>query len=341
MSDDKNSTLRDVAKRAGVSRMTVSRVLNTPSRVKADTIEKVNLAIQELKYEPNIFARGLARGKSMTIAVAYHNPSAGYLSEVLVGALATCRELGHQLFLEDLSDIENLAAGPLLASRFEQQGWDGLLLTPPLSSNTRLLERVHNAGLRTVLLGRQQAQMGFSSVSFDDEIAAYKMTAYLIDHGHQDIAFIRGTKRDPQSARRENGYLKALAAFDLPKNSSRIVQGDFSFKSGMEQGHRLLSLATPPTAIFAANDDMAAGVISAAHRLSVDVPGKVSVVGFDDTEIASAIWPTITTVRQPIADIAAQAVQTLHDQRDMPSAEVTLISDVQIVERMSVAPRKA
>lgn len=317
--------------------MTVSRVLNHPELVKKATIDKIEKAIDELNYRPNILARGLAGGNSRVIGVVYHNPSSGYLSEILVGAMTACRDLGHQLLLEDLSDIEGAVDPAMVIKRLQKMGLDGLLLTPPLSSNSALIESLKQAEIPTILVGRQNLQQNFSCVSFDDTAAAFAMTEYLIKQGHSEIGFIAGSKNLSFSARRKDGFLQAMKHHNLVVNERFIEEGNYTFKSGMEAGGRLLDEAIRPTAIFASNDDMAAGVIAAAHSRSIAIPAQISIVGFDDTEVASAIWPSLTTVRQPILEIAQSAVQMLNDGG---TGVATLIDTISIIERESFASIK-
>ncbi|MCI4645237.1 MAG: LacI family DNA-binding transcriptional regulator [Hyphomonadaceae bacterium] len=339
MSKRQNATIKEVAEQAGVSQMTVSRVLNQRSLVKETTRLKVEAAIEALNYRPNMLARGLAGGKSMLIGLVYFNPSSGYLSELLVGALQTCRELGHHLMLEDLSEIEDGTDTSEIAMRLRKIGLDGLILTPPLSANKALIKLMHDAGVPTVLVSHEDPSGQFSSVVFDDTAAAHSMTEYLIACGHKRIGFITGPDQHPSSLSRKEGFERAMGEHDLEIDTSLVVEGDFTFRSGMEWAEQLLNKRVPPTAIFASNDDMAAGVIAAAHRRALKVPLDLSVVGFDDTAISAAIWPRLTTVRQPISEIARRAVKLLSDG-NKAEAEVAVKADyittVDIVERESV-----
>lgn len=325
---------------AGVSLMTVSRVLNKRDLVKAGTIEKVEEAVEKLNYRPNILARSLAGGNSLVIGIVYHNPSSGYLSEVLVGAMTACRELGHQLVLEDLSNSCDAVDPDAVTHRLQKMGLDALLLTPPLSANVALVKKLSEASIPTILVGRQNPQHGFSCVSFNDEAAAFAMTEFLIRRGHKHIGFISGPEEQPFSGRRKDGFMNAMREHGIMVDESIIKQGDLTFKSGMEAGGALLDLSKRPSAIFASNDDMAAGAIAAAHSRSIAIPAQISIVGFDDTEVASAIWPALTTVRQPISLIASRAVQLMHENSLIEvnqSPSRAIIDRVEIIERESVA----
>jgi len=178
-------------------------------------------------------------------------------------------------------------------------------------------------------------------VAIDDVAAARDMTEYLIAAGHKRIGFIIGAEHHVAAERRLEGFRAAMKAHRLPVPKTAVVQGRFTYRSGMEAAEELLSVNPRPTAIFASNDDMAAGVIATAQRLGLHVPEDLSVVGFDDTAIATTIWPQLTTVRQPISTMAETAVDllaTYANQPDPASAGRAQLLDVEIVERATVAP---
>ena len=332
-------TIKEVAEKAGVSQMTVSRVLNKQKLVKESTREKVEAAISALNYRPNLMARGLAGGRSKLIGLAYYNPSPSYLSALLVSALKHCRDLGHHLVIEDLADIENDHDTSAIVERLNTIRLDGLILAPPLSSNRALLSLIKDLGLPTVLLGNRSSIESHSTVIFDDTAAAHRMTDLLVSRGHERIGFISGPIDHPSSGKRQEGYCQALDERGLPVDDALIFQGDFTFRSGMALADKLLDLKQPPTAIFASNDDMAAGVIAAAQRRAIQIPSELSIVGFDDTAIAAAIWPRLTTLHQPIAEMAQAAVEIISQvtSSDWNGQPVHLINDnIQIIERESL-----
>lgn len=334
-------TIKEVAEKAGVSQMTVSRVLNKQKLVKASTRERVEAAIAALNYRPNLMARGLAGGKSKLIGLAYYNPSPSYLSALLVSALKRCRDLGHHLVIEDLADIDDDADTSAIAKRLSTIRLDGLILAPPLSSNKVLVSLIRDLGLPTVLMGNADAGDQQSTVVFNDAVAGHKMTDLLIESGHKRIGFISGPATHPDSKQREEGYKEALRQHGLKVDPALICEGDFTFRSGMAHGDKLLDLDEPPTAIFAANDDMAAGVVAAAQRRSIQVPGQLSIVGFDDTAIAAAIWPRLTTLHQPIAEMAEAAVDIVSEvtSGEWDGHPIHVVNDtIQIIERESLAP---
>lgn len=306
-----HATIKEVAELAGVSQMTVSRVLNRRETVKESTRVKVEEAIRELNYRPNLLARGLAGGKSLFIGLIFHNPSNTYLGELLVGALQACRDEGHHLVIEDFTSEDIREHGPKFVERLGGAGLDGVIVAPPISEDDDILDALTAAQIVTVLIAPKDVSATDISVSIDDAQAAEEMTQHIIEQGHRRIGFIRGPDNQSSSRRRFRGFKAAMARNGLTVEDGWIAQGDYTYRSGMLAAESILGLADKPTAIFASNDDMAAGVVSSAQRLGIKVPDDLSVVGFDDTMFATAIWPQLTTVRQPIADMAAESVHLL------------------------------
>lgn len=337
-----HATIREVAELAGVSQMTVSRVLNRRESVKTSTRERVDQAIQALNYRPNLMARRLAGGKSLFIGLIFDNPSNNYLGELLVGALNRCREAGHHLVIEDFSASSNEKDIDALIERLGSAGLDGMIVTPPVSEDEFILGQLRAAGLMPVLIAPRETPQDGVSVAIDDVEAADQVTQYLIDRGHQRIAFVAGPTAHSSARRRHMGFTRAMTRSGLETNDALFARGDYTYRGGMVVGEKFFSLDDPPTAVFASNDDMAAGVIAAAQRCGMRVPDDVSIVGFDDTAIASAMWPQLTTVRQPIAEMGYQAVDLLAKflgTDEDRNAEPNIVLDVSIVERGTVRRR--
>ena len=290
--------------------MTVSRVLSGSSNVSADRRAAVEQAIAQLDYSPNIAARRLAGGGGLRIGLLYSNPSASYLSEFLVGGLDQAQRRDVQLLVEkcDSGESELHAASHLLKS-----GVDGLILPPPLCNSRPLLDFIRAENIPAVDVASGLPIEGMASISIDDFAAARTVTEHLLSLGHRRIGFIIGSQTQTASARRRDGYVAALATAGIDPDPQLFAQGDFSYRSGLEAAERLLSLPEPPTAIFASNDDMAAATIAVAHRRGLNVPGVLSVCGFDDTPLATTIWPELTTLRQPVAEMACAAIDLLAD----------------------------
>ncbi|MBB5685348.1 LacI family DNA-binding transcriptional regulator [Sphingobium boeckii] len=303
-------TLSDVARAAGVSPMTVSRVINRDGNVRAATQHKVEAAIAALKYAPNTAARSLASGAQTRIALIYGNPSSAYLSEVLVGCLTEASRSDVQLVLERCDTSQDHAD---IIRRIVEWKVDGVILPPPFCDAGDIVAALLQADMPTAVLATGVPAPGTFALSIDDSAAARAMTDYLIALGHKRIGFIVGHPNQTASAKRLAGYRQAIAAAGLPDDPMLIAAGDFSYRSGLAAADRLLALPERPSAIFASNDDMAAAVIAAAHRLHLDIPAQLTVCGFDDTALATTISPELTTVRQPIAQMAQAAVAMLAD----------------------------
>ena len=301
-------TMADVAKLAGVSPMTVSRVMNGKGLVRESTRRKVAEAVAALNYTPNQEARNLAGSKPIRVGFLYSNPSAGYLSEFLVGLLSQSGLNNVQLFVEkcEAGQHEEEQTRHLIGN-----GLDGIILPPPLCDSEAVIACVAEAGIPAVVVACGLPDERVGSVSIDDRKAAYEMTRHLIALGHQRIGFVVGHPNQTASAKRLEGYRAAIEEKGADKSEELVVPGLFTYRSGLDAAELLLALDERPTAIFASNDDMAAAAVAVAHRLGLDVPGDLTVTGFDDTALATTIWPELTTVRQPIAEMAREAVQSL------------------------------
>jgi LacI family transcriptional regulator len=318
-------TILDVAKRADVAIKTVSRVLNNEANVKENTRARVLRAIKELNYAPSLAARGLAGTKSFLVGLLYDNPSPYYMNSVQVGALQRCRDAGFHLLVE-FCDADTKGSAQRVHSLITQTRLDGVLLTPPVSDNTTVRNVLNRDGIAHVVISPPTLEHGVSSVHMDDRRAAFDMVEHLISLGHSKIGFIKGHPQHGAAKVRLNGYTDALRAHGIEYNPALVVQGLFSFESGYQSAQQLLTGSSRPTAIFAANDDMAAGAIAAAHELGISVPDKLSVCGFDDTPVATITWPALTTIRQPIVEMAAGAADLLLAQIRAGSKEPKTIS---------------
>ncbi|MGR4864768.1 LacI family DNA-binding transcriptional regulator [Caulobacter sp. LARHSG274] len=300
----------DVAAQAGVSPMTVSRVINGRTGVGSEARAAVAEAIQVLGYTPNVAARSLVTSVELRIGVIYSNPSAAFMSDFLTGVYEEASARGAHLILlrggqggrsPDVAALKSLIAS----------GVSGVILAPPLGESPAVLQVLRKARLPMAAVGAYDVE-GAICVRIDDRRAAYEMTRELIDLGHRRLGFILGNPDQAASAERLAGFYAAVR--EAEGVVTAIAQGDFSFSSGLAAAEQLLDAASPPTAIFASNDDMAAAVVSVAHRRHLDVPGELTVVGFDDTPAAVTLWPPLTTVHQPVRKLAAEALGLLAAQ---------------------------
>jgi LacI family transcriptional regulator len=333
-------TISDVARLAGVSPMTVSRVVNGEVNVRERTRDAVNLAIRELGYFPNKAARSLASANPVRIGLLYTNPSSAYLSAMLLGVLEQARQSDTQVVVVEC-DIGSDAIDAI--QKLMKDGVDGVLLAPPLSDSTSALKLLRQYATPAVTIGTQRIEENIPSVSIDDHRAAYAMTQHIIALGHRRIGFIIGSPEQLASELRLAGFRAAMHDAGLEVADEWIVQGQFSYRSGLDAAEQLLALDPLPTAIFASNDDMAAATVATAHRHRINVPGDLTVCGFDDTLLATTIWPEITTICQPIADMSHAAIELLDKsircKRSGTSNESEhLTLDFQLIRRQSDGP---
>ena len=303
------ATIYDVADHAGVSKTTVSRVLNGEANVRPATRAIVLKAVKELQFLPNRAARSLASHVEARVGLLYNNPSAAYFSEFLIGALDGSGRSGAQLVV-DKCEIGNVAASSDAVRKLVKGGVNGMVLTAPLCEAMELIEELTQAGISIVAVATGYFRSNVACVGIDDFGAAFEMTNYLIGLGHKRIGFVKGHPSHTSGVQRALGFEAALRAAGSKVEKPMIAQGYYSYRSGLEAGEQLLSGRKLPTAIFACNDDMASGVMAVAHRKNLSIPHDLSVVGFDDT-IAGAVWPALTTVRQPISDIGAMAIDVI------------------------------
>jgi LacI family transcriptional regulator len=332
-------TIADVAREAGFSPMTVSRVINGEKNVRQSTREAVLETIAKLNYSPNLAARSLAGAEQIRIGLLYSNPSAAYLSRFLVGSLEQARMSHVQLVIEKCDDTEDQeqAVRDLIAG-----GVDGLILSPPLCDSESLLKVIENSGTLVVIVANWCPPGNISVVRIDDVEAAADMTRHIIGLGHRRIGFIMGSPAHKACGERLSGFHRAMAEAGLAIEDDLIVAGQFTYQSGFKAAEALLDLPHPPTAIFASNDDMAAATITVAHRRRLDVPRDLTVCGFDDTDFAQSIWPELTTIHQPIAAMSRAAVELLvgkirarRSGKDEASRQILL--DYTLVQRDSDA----
>lgn len=299
-------TIRTVAELAGVSPMSVSNVLNNTHKVRESTRQAVMEAVKALNYSPDPAAKSLAGTGSTRIGLLYRNIENAFLSSILLGSLETTNRMGAQLLLQPL-DVGDAADIEARIALLLNNGAHAILIAPPYCEVANLRGLTHDLDVPVIALSPGDDLPGEYSIRIDDFAAARDMTRHLIAAGHREIGFIRAAEHHMISKTRRDGYIAALEEAGLPVRPELIFDGDMSYESGLRGAEHLLSLERRPSAIFASNDDMAAAVISLAHRRGLDVPRDLSVAGFDDTPISVKIWPTLTTVRHPGARIASEA----------------------------------
>ena len=319
--------------------MTVSRALSGDAHVEAATRQRVQAAVKELGYSPNVAARNLARAASLHIGLLYNNPSAAYLNELLVGVLEQSSQAGSQIVLEKCGARNERTA----IERLLRDGVGGIILPPPLSDSNIALEALRSSKVPFISVATGRTEDAGLSVRIDDHEAAAAMTRHLLTLGHRDIGFIVGAPNQTVSAQRQAGFELALREAGVPVRPEWVKQGSFTYRSGLVAAEQILDSAAHPTAIFASNDDMAAAAIAVAHKVHLDVPKDLTIVGFDDTPLATTIWPALTTVRQPVAAMARKAVELLLEEIRLRRLGETLgtvqhVMNFALVKRESSAP---
>jgi LacI family transcriptional regulator len=261
-----------------------------------------------------------ARVGTMGIGLLYSNPSSAYLNTFLVGAMDRCSQTGGQLILERCDDLRSQRAA---IAKLIANGADGILVPPPLCDSKSALKQLDQIGIPSVAIATGRPVATMSAVRIDDYAGARDMMRYLMSLGHKDIAFIQGDPKHTPAQSRYKAYLDAMEEAGLPVKPERVAPGLFTYRSGLEAARQLLGKKSKPTAIFAANDDMAAAAVAVAHGMHLDVPKDVTICGFDDTPVATTVWPELTTIHQPIEDMARAAVDLIVEQiRNRRAGEV-------------------
>lgn len=337
-------TINDVARHAGVSKKTVSRVINRSPLLSAQTRERVETAIHELGFVPNPQARALALRRNFLIVLLHDNPNAQTVLNFQRGVLDAIADSDVALVVQpvDRQSPDMLAD---VRKFLERQRPLGAMLLPPISENDALAALCAELGVRHVRVGSAVLDTPDHAVASDDRAVVAQACRHLIDLGHRRIGFVRGPAGFRSAQERERGFLDAMHDANLSPADELSVEGNYRFESGIQAGEHLLDRADRPTAILASNDEMAAGVLHVAHRLGIAVPAQLSVIGFDDSPTASHIWPPLSTVRWPITDMGSVAARKLvadflPDPPD-PGQELPTVIGSTFIPRASVGPAAA
>jgi LacI family transcriptional regulator len=345
----REATIKDVAREAGVSAMTVSRVINGKSNVRPATAERIEQAIKKVNYRPNVGARLLSGKKTYQFLMLYNNPNVGWMGELLIGMMNTCRRIGYHLEIEGIGNFEGEVEDPGLdtdsiAQLIDSTRIDGIILPPPICFDQTVLDVINQQRIPCVrIAGMPQSDIELR-VSIDNSAAAYDITNHLIKLGHEDIAIIKGPELFVASRLRYEGYVAAMRDHGLTVRESNVTTGSFDVQSGYVCARKLLRQKHRPTAIFASNDEMAAGALSAAQELKISVPERLSVAGFDDAPIAQSVWPKLTTIRQPLRAMGEQSVELLErhirhmNDKNPENRQPVVLLDYELIERPSTGP---
>ena len=303
-------TINDIARLAGVSKKTVSRVINASPYVQKETRERIEAVIAEHGYAPDPQARGLAFRRSFLIGLVYDNPNPQYVVNMQLGLLDGMRGSGFELVVHpcDRASPTFLAD---LRSFVERQRLFGVVLTPSVSEDDRVAPLLHDIGCEYVRVASVAVDEPKHMIETRDRLGGEAAAHHLAELGHTRVAFISGPPSFRSSRERREGFEAGLKARGLSLESRYAQEGAYTFESGIDCAQALLKLDPRPTAVFAGNDEMAAGVLHAARQMDVAVPDDLSVVGFDDFEIARRLWPSLTTVRTPTREIGRLTAERL------------------------------
>ena len=341
----RSATIKDVAERAGVSLKTVSRVINHEPSVHARTRAKVQREIDALGYQPDPSARSLRSTRSYLLGLVYDNPNAHYIINLQRGVLAACRANGYGLQIHPC-DASSAQLTQELRELVRRSRLAGLVLAPPMSEQPQLIRTLSEAKIpfMRIISARRDPQDGYPCVYVDDRDAAYAITEHLIQLGHTRIGFLWGGREHRSSPERYQGYEDAIKHYGIALDRKLILPGDYTFDDGFRSARKLLALKDRPTAIFGSNDEIAAGVLAAAHSGGIHVPYDLSIAGFEDSPFSKQSWPALTTARQATEEIARHAAQRLITdlQRDANGEPVISPNEgfsPELVVRGSTGPR--
>lgn len=333
----RRTTIVDVGRRAGVSIKTVSRVLNNAPNVSEGVRARVREAAEALDYHPNVFAQGLVRRRSHLIGLVYENPSPSYVVELQMGVLDRLRSERYRLVVIPVSSIQDRAAE--VVGLLRSAALDGVVLAPPASDNAQVLKDLRTARIQFARIAPTRDLEAGPSNLVDDVAAAREMAEHLLGLGHTSIAVIKGDATHASSRVRMEGYQAAFDKAGVRLDPALVEQGLFTRVSGYEAALRLFQRGSGMTAILAQNDDMAVGAMMAARECGFSVPEQLSIVGFDDSEVSRITWPRLTTVRQPVFEMAAAAADMVVAQLDGTPVTMRLDHPHTLLVRESSGPK--
>lgn len=326
-------TIKDVARLAGVSVATVSRIVNGLPGYSPETRKKVMSVIDELGYKPNAVARNLVNRKTNTIGVLLPQLSSHFAAKLLQGIEDEAHKRRYSVVICNTDSNGKRTMDYLELLREKQV--EGILFASEFLTE-EYADTIRGFGIPAAVISTVSHVPEIPFIKVDDEAASFSAVQYLMEKGHRKIGMIAGTKEDPISGvPRVAGLKRAFEANQLSFNENWIEHGDFGFKSGYEAMKRLYRRNPEVTAVFAASDEMALGILSFCYEKGIKVPDDLSVMGYDDTEIATMSIPPLTAVHQPIQEMGAEAVGMLMDMIGGSEAE-SVFMPFSITERDSV-----
>jgi LacI family transcriptional regulator len=332
-------TINDIARMAGVSKKTVSRVINRSPLLNQETRDKVEAIIRDTGYVPNPQARALALGRNFLIGLVYDNPNVQMILSMQKGILEALHGTEFELVIRPVDRGSNLVMDDI-KSFVTRQRLFGVVILPPMSENDALARMLDEEGCRYVRMGSAVLDDAEHMVASNDREAVADAVRHLIAQGHRRIGLIAGPHGFRSAQERREGFELALTEAGISLPRSLVADGQYTFESGLSASESLLDLSPRPTAIFASNDEMAAGVLYAARLRGIAVPEELSIIGFDDTPVTTRVWPPLTTVRWPIVAMGRAAALKLIGTAIGEGSEVnepSMFSST-LIRRGSVAP---
>ena len=306
---NKLPTINDVAAMAGTSKRTVSRVINRSPKVNEATRVRVQQIIDQLNYAPNRQARGLASSRSYLLGLIYDVPTL-FINDIQKGILSVCSDAGYELVVHACHIESDQLVDDVM--RFVSQAkLDGVIILPPISDIDELAVSLNEADCNFVRLNSELGDKPWKQVVTDYMPAIADMTRHLVEYGHRNMAFISGPRNNISSQKRQEMFVRALASHGLELPREKIVEGTFSHKSGVKAAEKLLTQEHRPTAIFAANDEMAFGVMNVAYHMGLRIPDDLSLVGFDGTSFSTFVVPPLTTIIRQTDEMSRLGTQKL------------------------------
>lgn len=347
-SNKRAATIKDVALEAGVSPMTVSRMINGKS-IKQSSLNNIKEAIKKVNYQPNIGARRLSGGRTYQFLMIFSNQNVACFTDLLIGAMGACKKIGYNLLIEGTGDEDSDNKDAAvdysdIASLLDHSRIDGVVLLPPICVDAVILDIIRDKKIPCVRIAGSPARDINLRVGCDSFAGAYDMTNHLISLGHTNIAIIKGPANYTSSALRFEGFASAMRDSGLKLADNNIKVGHYDSESGLESGLELLAQDNRPTAIFASNDSMAAGALAAAQKLRINVPEQLSIAGYDGAPISQAVWPKLTTIWQPMKAMGEKSVELLSNSILQTEANVPaniqpkIMLDYELKIRQSTAP---
>lgn len=338
-SEQGKTTINDIARLAGVSKKTVSRVINESSLVHPETRERVQALMRERDYTPDPQARGLAFRHSFLIGLIFDNPTAQYIVNMQYGVLDALAGSGFELVVHPCDSKQpNYVDG--IRQFVQRQKLYGVILIPRVSEDEALADMLRGLECRYVRVAAVPLDAADRQVITHDRRAGLEVAEYLESLGHRRMGLITGPLRYRSSVERGGGFVDGLARRGIQLAAEMQYEGGYTFESGVAGAEALLRRDLPPTALFACNDEMAAGAYKAAQRMGLRVPEDLTIIGYDDSPLASQLWPALTTIHLPVRDLGRQAARLLLNQSLGGAANQTIAVSPHLVIRDSSQPPK-